>query len=417
MTVQLVPLPDTRETLIVVGTSVRKRADVLRVYLDALAAQDLPPRTRLHPVFVADGLTPDADAMLRAWTAERGGEVLSGAPSPVADFTDDHPNTHQWSTSAMNRVGAAKDRILARARALHADAVWFCDADLICDTTTLRSLLACGAPIATAVYWTRWSRSGSETRTIHAAPQVWLRHPYELSGRGYTEAEFRERLAKRTLTRVPGYGACTLIARGALDAGVSFAPVEPNAAGLMAGEDRHFCRRAEALHIDTVADPWPDIFHVYHLSDDVSRIPEMRERLLTPHPTRATLGSLVSLTITALEPLPMHGGGYTAVPSQHIRGRLGALPLVPEVEEAVYGLDRGGVVTVPVHFPAHYPVPGYAGQRRLLRVTLVDTKPLGWAPTLEDELFVGPHSGAYVRTVDYTGRQLAGMQDTVGGST
>lgn len=410
--VQRIPLPEARESLIVVGTSVRKRVDILRAYLDSLAAQELPERTRLHPIFVADNLAPDALMLLRAWTEARGGEVLSGAPAPLADFSDDHPDSHQWSESAMHRVGAAKDRILARARALHANHVWLCDADLMCDRTTLKSLLGCAAPIATAVYWTRWSRSGAETRKVHAAPQVWLRHPYELFGMGYTEAEFRERLAKRTLTPVPGYGACTVIAKSALDAGVSFAPIDAQQ-GLMDGEDRHFCRRASALHLHSVADPWPDIFHIYHAQDDVPRIPEMYERLLTPHPERAVLGSLVSLTLTALEPLSMGAGGWTAVPSQHVRGRLGTLPLMPELEEAIYGLDRGATTVVPVHFPVHYPVPGYAGSRRLIRVTLNDTKPNGWPPVLEDELFVGPHSGAYIRTTEYTGAQLQGMQERV----
>ena len=407
---QLAVLPDARETLIVVGTSVRKRADVLRAYLDGLAAQELPPRHRLLPIFVADNLAPDANTLLREWTAARGGEVLAGAPAPLADFSDDHPDSHQWSESAMGRVGAAKDRILMRARALHADYVWLCDADLMCDATTLRSLLGCAAPIATAVYWTRWSRGGVETRVIHAAPQVWLRHPYELSGHGFGEAEFRERLAKRTITPVPGYGACTLLSRSALDAGVSFAPLDAQT-GLMAGEDRHFCRRASALHLHAVADPWPDIFHIYHLATDVPRIDEMRARLYARHPEGATLGALVSLTLTALEPLPMPGGGWTAIPTQHVRGRLGQLPLMPELEEAVYGLTRGATATVPVHFPAHYAIPEYAGRRRLIRVALVDTKPNGWPPVLEDELFVGARSGAYLRTTDYTHAQLVGMRE------
>lgn len=412
--VQRIPLPEHRESLIVVGTSVRKRVDVLAAYLDSLAAQELPERTRLHPIFVADNLALDALTLLRGWVAARGGEILSGAPTPGVDFTDDHPDSHQWSPSAMHRVGAAKDRILMRARALHADYVWLCDADLMCDTTTLKSLLGCGAPIATAVYWTHWSRSGAETRKVHAAPQVWLKHPYTLDGRGFSEAEFRERLAKRTLTRVPGYGACTLISKVALDAGVSFAPIDAQQ-GLMDGEDRHFCRRASALHLDTVADPWPDIFHIYHVRDDVARIDEMRHRLHAAHPPRATLGSLVSLTLTAMEPLPMGGGNWTAIPSQHIRGRLGQLALVPELEEAIYGIERGATVVVPVHFPAHYPIPAYAGHRRLIRVTLHDTKPNGWPPVLEDELFIGPHSGAWIRTTDFTGAQLRGMLEAAGG--
>lgn len=412
-TPQLTLLPDKRPTVIVVGTSVRKSVDVLRFYLQSLAAQELPPNTSLLPIFVADGLVPDAETLLREWTAARGGEVLRGAPlSAMPDFTDVHPDSHQWSGSAMQRVGVAKDHILARARERNADYVWFCDADLICDTTTLASLLALNVSVATAVYWTRWSARGTETRQIHAGPQVWLRHPYELSGAGYTEPEFRERLASRQLTKVAGYGACTLLDRRALGAGVSFAYLsDVPTQGLMGGEDRHFCIRAQKLHLEAWADPWPDVFHIYHLPADLQRAPEYAERLSVPHSKRATLGDLVSVTIQALEPIPWANGGWTAIPAQKLRGRLGQLMLVPELEEALYTIVRGEHADVAVHFPVHYEVPYYQGKRRLMRVTLHDCKPFTVAPVLESEMLVGAQSRGAIRTVDFTARQLAGMKE------
>lgn len=412
MPVQLMQLPEHRMTTIVVGTSLRKRADILSAYFASLAAQELPPNTRLVPVFVNDGLSIEARAIADAFIHERKGELLRGIPAGGADFSDDHPDTHQWSAPAMARVGANKDRILERARQLNADYVWFCDADLICDTTTLKSMLSVAAPIVTAVYWTRWSRRGSETRKVHAAPQVWLRHPYELSGRGFGEAEFRQRLAERRVTRVAGYGACTLLARVALDAGVSFAQLaDVPPVGLMGGEDRHFCIRAERMHLEALADPWPDIFHIYHIAEDVPRIADMQARLSQRHSLIPSFGDLVSLTIEALEPFPRGPGQWQAIPPQRVRGRLGQIPLVIELEEAVYDLERGKDVIVPVHFPAHYPVPYYAGKRRLLRVTLHDTKPFGFPPTLEDELIAGLRSRAFLRSVDYTERQLNGMRE------
>lgn len=410
--VKLALLPEKRPMKIIVGTTVRKQVGVLRHYLASLGWQDLPPNVVLKPIFVADGLSDDADKCLREWTAARDGEVLRGAPAPVADFTDVHPDTHQWSVSAMARVGAAKDRILARARELDADYVWLCDADLICDTTTLASLLAVNAPLATAVYWTRWSQHGTETRKVHAAPQVWLRHPYELSGRGYAEHEFRSRLASRQLTRVAGYGACTLISRHALQAGVGFAYVpDVPLQGLMAGEDRHFCLRSQALHLEGWADPWPDIFHIYHLPADLTKAGAFAARLSPAHPEHATLGDLVNLTMQAIEPIPWANGGWTAVPAQHIRGRLGQIALAPELEEAVYALKRGDHATIAVHFPVHYEVPFYQGKRRLIRVTLNDVKQNCWAPILEDEILQGTHSGNGVRTVDFTTKQLDAIRE------
>lgn len=407
--IDLAVLPDAREKIIAVGTSIRKPAAILRHYLAALVRQELPPATRLLPIFVLDGADAEASMLVRSWCAERDGVVLSDAPLGAPDFSDAHPDSHQWSETAMRRVGAHKDAIIAEARRRDVDALWFCDADVICDTTTLKALLAAPGPITTAVYWTRWSARAIETQPVHAAPQVWLKHPYQLHGAGLAEHEFRARLADRQLLKVAGYGACTLIAKRALDAGVSFAPVAgvPQQ-GLMAGEDRQFCIRAQMLHLDGWADAWPDIFHIYHPTD-VAKVEAELPRLSAPHASRATFGDLVNLTLQPIEPIPWQGGGYTAVPPQYVRGRLGALPLQPELEEAVYDLKRDEARIVAVHFPVHHEVPFYRGKRRLIRVTLNDCKPLGWAPTLSEEVRRG------MRSIDYTQQQLDGMVEIAHG--
>jgi hypothetical protein len=134
----------------------------------------------------------------------------------------------------------------------------------------------------------------------------------------------------------------------------------------------------------------------------------MIERLSQAHPERASLGDLVSARLTALEPLP-HNNGWVGVPPQHLRGRLGALAIMPEIEEALYELKRGEDQVVPVHFPAHYPLPYFRGKRRLIRVSLVDVKPYCFAPVIDAELFVGERSGAAVDTTAMTREQLAGM--------
>ncbi len=413
MPVELALLPTTRTQRIAVGTSVRKNVTVLRYYLDALSRQELPDNTVLVPIFVLDGADTEAASLVRSWATNYVDSVVVEASNVATpDYSDSTGDSHQWSESAMVRVGAAKDRIIAEARARNVDALWFCDADLICDTTTLKALLAAPGPITTAVYWTRWSARAIETQPIYAAPQVWLTHPYGLAGAGIAEHEFRDRLARRQLLKVAGYGACTLIQRRALEAGVSFAPVPgiPRG-GLMAGEDRQFCIRAQMLHMDGYADAWPDIFHIYHPTD-VAKAAAYAQRLSESHATRAAFGDLVNLTIAPIEPVPWQGGGFTAVPPQYVRGRLGALPLAPELEEAVYDLARGESHIVTVHFPIHYDVSFYRGKRRLIRVTLNDCKPNGYAPTLEDDLLRGVASRA-VHALDYTPRQLAAMAEAV----
>jgi hypothetical protein len=409
---QLANTPEHKETTIVVGTSARKPEKVLQAYLNSLAAQVLPPRVRLLPFFISDYDRSDpAEKLLKEWAAERQGTVMRGGPKPAQpDFSDgpEH-DSHQWGLSAMHRVGANKNSIIRYAIQQKADYVFFADTDLILDNYTINSLLAVDKPISTAVYWTHWSKHGFETRRIHAAPQVWLNHPYELSGRGLDEAEFRERLINRQLQRVWGFGACTLIHAKVLEAGINFEPLaDVPQQGLMAGEDRQFCIRAERGHIEAFADGWPDIFHIYH-AEQHANIQKMATRLSVAHNDRAQLGDLVSVKLEALEPLPHANGSLFSVPRQHVRGRLGALALMPEVEESIYAISRGQSVIIPVHFPIHHQVGFLRNRRRLIRVTLVDCKPYGFAPIVEQELFVGSRSGKWADTTTLTTEQLNAM--------
>lgn len=412
--IELSPTPDYRDTVIVIGTSCRKPLEVLQPYLASLAYQELPPRTRLHPIFVADWPTKDpAEDYLRQWVSERGGEILRGVPTSGGDFADGKGLvTHQWTLNAMKRVAANKNKILQRALGLKADYVFLCDADLILDRTTLYSLLAAEKPVTTAVYWTHWIKQTSETRTSYAMPQVWLVHPYGLSGRGMDEAEFRAKLTSRELTRVWGYGACTLIKHAVLEAGISFTDVPGGLPpGPMSdGEDRHFCHRVEAAHIEAFADAWPDVFHAYDADTQVPMIPQMVARLGVNHPMGPALGDLVSLKLEALEPVP-HQHGWTQVPRQHVRGRLGQVAIMPELEEAVYGMSRGDTKIIPVHMPLSHPVGYFRGRRRLIRVTLVDTKPFCAPPVLESELHISPRSRAITDTLTLLPAQLEGMAE------
>lgn len=389
---EIITLSDYRETVIVVGTSVRKSLPILQAHLDSLAAQDLPPRVRLLPVYVPD-FAPDqndAQALLFKWVNERNGVLIQGLPQSGPDFAD-HVGTatHEWQPTAMARVGAHKNIIIKYALANKADYLFFCDADLMLDRTTIRSLLSCDRPLVTATYWTHWQRNTQETAQRNAMPQVWLGHPYQLDGHGMDAAEFRGRLLSRELLRVFGFGACTLIQRKVLEAGITFEylPDVPQT-GMFAGEDRHFCIRCERSHIDAYADTWPDIFHIYHAATDVPQIPAMAARLGTPHPRRPVLGDLVSLRLRALEPVPVAPNRLGNAQPQFPRGRLGSLALLPELEAAILGMERGQTTMVRAHFPVHYPIPFLRGRARLIEIALIDCKPFGAPPTVEDELYM-----------------------------
>lgn len=171
MTVELAVVPHEQTHLVVVGTALRKPANIIAAYLQSLAWQVRPRGVEWVYLFVDDGLEPDARALVDAFVAERGGQVVNGGPA-TPDFSD-VGHTHGWTESAMQRVGRHKDLILNATRQNRAEAVWFVDADLLCDPMTFTSLWSVPEPIVAGVYWTRWTLPvGEDHPPVHAGPQV-----------------------------------------------------------------------------------------------------------------------------------------------------------------------------------------------------------------------------------------------------
>jgi hypothetical protein len=420
VSVQLATVPHEQQHLVVIGSAVRKGAATVAAWLQGLSWQVCPRNVQRFYLFIDDGLDADTRALLDQFVAERGGLVWDSPAKGQPDFRDDGW-THEWTESAMGRVGALKDRIFQFGLANRAEAVFLVDADLILDPMTLTSLWSVPEAIVSACFWTRWFKDPPEGPPVHAGPQVWLHHPYQLHGMGMEEWEFRDRLINRQITEVAGLGACTLFRQSALAKGVCFAKWPGNnLPGIGQGEDRHLSMRAQALHVKMYCDPWADLFHIYH-PEDVALIPEMQSRLqghtlvksyLNGEPNTArppNLGDLISVELTALETIPTHTGPMRA-PTRFVRGRLGKVGLVPELEDAVLSMERGEVRVVPVHFPLSYPFAPYRGQRRIIRLTLHDHKPHGFAPVIETELITN-RIGSAIDTVTCPPELLEDMKE------
>lgn len=398
---------------IIVGASARRDPAVLEAHLKTLANQELPPDLQLQLCHV-DDFTENVDEC-RALLRDYGSEVLSGVEQvAVHDFDDTHNRTHLWTQSAFERVAQNKQRIFDKAVREGYDYVWICDTDLILDPMTLWSMYHAQKPVVAAVYWTRWQDQPDQP----AQPQVWLRHPYQLDGRGTDAFTFRWELAHRNLVRVWGLGACMLVRTEALQH-ARYWPLMPELVqaaqqegmGMLAGEDRTFSLLCERAHIEMWGDAWPDIYHVYH-PDDAQYAEHYTNEFRLKHKYRAlypTYGDYVSLSI-----MPFEDPNYTG--STAVRGRLGAIKLLPELEAAVQTMRPGDRRLLPVAFPVDYPLSGtgnpsqpetftpYRGHTRTYELTLIDHKPYDYAPVLRDDHT--PVGLAYRDTFRYTQEQI-----------
>jgi len=177
-----------------------------------------------------------------------------------------------------------------------------------------------------------------------------------------------------------GLGAVTLIRRQVLSR-VNYGRVlnDLPQGGMWQGEDRHFCIDATRQHIELWADPWPDIFHLYRPSylESVEIVwPEPKE---TPE-----IGDLVSVVIEPLEEPRL------ADFRRCLRGRLGTLPLLPELEYALLDMKVGDSQIVSAYFPMFYEHAPYRGRVKKFQLTLVGAK----------EFSLPPHLGDYVSPVE-----------------
>jgi hypothetical protein len=131
------------------------------------------------------------------------------------------------------------------------------------------------------------------------------------------------------------------------------------------GEDRHFCVRAERLHLGMYADAWPRVWHCYRPSDRAALEGVLTELEQVPQGV-ALPRDWVSFTVEPCEEPQL------ALHVEHARGKLGELRVVEEVRAALGEMRIGDSRFVRASFPASWPLEAYRGQTRTLRVRLLD---------------------------------------------
>lgn len=260
---------------ILIASPVRQTAAVLREFLQSLESLE---RTTVKTdyLFVDDNEEEAASNMLREFALQHEGKLMDAnvdeadANQGKGIYNKDEGG-HYWRDEQIWRVAGLKNRILAYACDQQYDAVFLIDSDLVLHPRTLEQLASGGKEIVSNIFWTRWQPGTREM------PQVWLQDEYALfrkRGKPVTGAEvedestqtdtFLRQLRTPGCYEVGGLGACTLIRRNVLEAGVSYDQI-PNVS--FWGEDRHFCIRAQALGFRLYVDTHFPAYHIYRLSE------------------------------------------------------------------------------------------------------------------------------------------------------
>jgi hypothetical protein len=261
---------------ILVAAPVRQKPAILAEFLRGLDGLKLEG-LQVSYLFVDDNDDAESSSLLQHFMAGRPGALLRLEERPNQYLRDE--GTHRWNTALIQRVAKIKDFLLSRALKEGYDYVFLADSDLVLHPRTLQHLAGLQRDIVSEVFWTAW-QAGEPM-----LPQTWLTDQYTMYWQGLGEKLSDVERQARTLQflwamrdggchQVGGLGACTMISRRALLAGVSFRQI-PNVS--FWGEDRAFCIRAAAIGLELCADTRLPPLHLYRESE-LSRVASFRRR-------------------------------------------------------------------------------------------------------------------------------------------
>jgi GT2 family glycosyltransferase len=255
---------------ILIGSPIHQKPKILQEFLDSLANLEAS-ECEIFYVFVDDNKELESSQMLQAF-AERIPNALVIESNILGFSRQDYvcdDNFHQWNETLFWKVAAFKDAIISMAIEENSDYLFLVDSDLVLHPQTLKHLISTQKQIISEIFWTQW------TPDAPYLPQVWWSDTYNLVPQErwekLSEAEstarfenFLAQLRQPGIYEVGGLGACTLIHKDALSAGVSFAEISNLS---FWGEDRHFCIRAVALGFSLFVDTHYPAYHIYRESE------------------------------------------------------------------------------------------------------------------------------------------------------
>ncbi|WP_348624830.1 bifunctional glycosyltransferase/class I SAM-dependent methyltransferase [Paenibacillus peoriae] len=253
---------------ILIGSPVHQKPEILSLFLQALERLEAPDVLPDY-LFVDDNDNPTSSQWLADFSNRLPGRVLPllTGSQQVENRSDEH--THYWPPALVWKVAGFKNRLIDYALQHNYDALFLVDSDLILHSRTLCKLVEAEKDIVSEIFWTRWQPEGP------LLPQVWVSDEYNLFHREEGEVLSAEERAQRELHfihqlhvpglyEVGGLGACTLIRRRALEAGIHFGKIKNVSYW---GEDRHFCIRAAAYGFPLFVDTHYPAMHLYREAD------------------------------------------------------------------------------------------------------------------------------------------------------
>ncbi|WP_304340564.1 glycosyltransferase family 2 protein [Metaclostridioides mangenotii] len=246
---------------VLIGSPIHQTPDILKEFLISLKELNKSDFD-ISYYFIDDNIEEISSDYLKNFKESEKNVTLI-----ASNFQDNYvknEHTHMWSSNLVDKVANFKNEIIRYSIENNFDYLFFIDSDLIVNPRTLNQLVGDNKDIISNVFWTKW-----EPNTIEM-PQVWLMDSYDMhddsipTDHAQQTMEFINKMRIPGVYKVGGLGACTLISKKALLAGVSFSKIYNLS---FWGEDRHFCIRAASLGLELYVDTHLPAYHIYRYAD------------------------------------------------------------------------------------------------------------------------------------------------------
>lgn len=265
---------------ILIGSPIRQKPDILEEFLQSIQKLSTNNKLMLNYYFIDDNEDHQSSDLLLKFKQENNGTTITTVSGKTKYVCNE--DTHFWEEDLIWQVANFKNRIIEKAIQADYDYLFLIDSDIIIHPRTLEHLAGLNKDIIAEIFWTIWEPG------FPPLPQVWVSDQYNLYEKSreenLTDSEILDRvqtflakLKKPGVYEVGGLGACTLISKKALQAGVNFKEINNLS---LVGEDRHFCIRAVALGFKLYVDTQYPAYHIYRPSDLV-KVKEFKEHTRT----------------------------------------------------------------------------------------------------------------------------------------
>lgn len=159
-------------------------------------------------------------------------------------------NTHIWKEENLKDVVIMKNKLIQKVLQGNYDYFFLVDSDILLKIETLKHLLNQKKDIISEVFWTKWHIEKQ------SEPNAWTHDFYN-----FDDLEKIKLWRTKGVYEVGYTGACILIHRKVLEAGVNYTPIKNITFSIW--EDRAFCIRAMVHGFQIYLDTHYPAFHLY----------------------------------------------------------------------------------------------------------------------------------------------------------